>query len=83
MSSTPTDPQQLHAEIAETRADLGATVQALAARTDLKTRAKTALADTTSRARRQPANPKARAALAAGAAILAVGVVMLVRRRRP
>ncbi|SCG72477.1 DUF3618 domain-containing protein [Micromonospora humi] len=40
--STPSDPQQLRAEIAQTRAALGDTVEALAAKTDVKARAKVA-----------------------------------------
>jgi LPXTG-motif cell wall-anchored protein len=38
--ATPTDPEQLRSEIDRTRADLGDTVQALAAKTDVKARAK-------------------------------------------
>lgn len=42
---TPTDPEQLRAEIDQTRAELGDTVQALAAKTDVKARAKQAAGD--------------------------------------
>jgi len=40
MSTPPTDPEALRAEIAQTRADLGDTVEALAAKTDVKARAR-------------------------------------------
>jgi hypothetical protein len=49
--STAPDPQQLRAEIEQTRADLGETVQALAAKTDVKARAKGAAADAAGRAK--------------------------------
>jgi len=49
--STAQDPQQLRAEIEQTRADLGETVEALAAKTDVKARAKEAAADATERAK--------------------------------
>ena len=39
---TPTDPAALRAQIADTRADLGDTVEALAAKTDVKARAQEA-----------------------------------------
>ncbi|MEV0006437.1 DUF3618 domain-containing protein [Micromonospora sp. NPDC050980] len=45
-TSPPADPRQIRAEIEQTRADLGATVEALAAKTDLKARAKHSLDDT-------------------------------------
>lgn len=41
--ATPTDPQELREEIARLRADLGATIEALAAKTDVKARAKGAV----------------------------------------
>ena len=40
MSSTPTDPDELRAEIAVTREELGETAAALAAKTDLTARLK-------------------------------------------
>jgi Protein of unknown function (DUF3618) len=52
-SETPTDPQELRAEIEQTRAELGETVQELAAKTDVKTRAKQALGDATGRVQRK------------------------------
>ena len=41
----PSDPQALRAEIDQTRADLGETVEALAAKTDVKARAKHAASE--------------------------------------
>jgi hypothetical protein len=64
-SDTPTDPQQLRAEIEQTRAELGETVQELAAKTDLKARAKQALGDAAGRARRNLAGVKDQAGEAA------------------
>jgi Protein of unknown function (DUF3618) len=43
----PSDPQALRAEIDQTRADLGETVEALAAKTDVKARAKQAASEAT------------------------------------
>ena len=45
MTETPTDPAELRAEIAATRADLGQTIEALSAKTDVKARAKGAASD--------------------------------------
>ena len=47
----PGQPEQLREEIEQTRAELGGTVEALAAKTDVKTRARRALSDTTERTR--------------------------------
>jgi Protein of unknown function (DUF3618) len=66
-STTPTDPEKLRAEIAETRAELGATVQELAAKTDVKARAKNAVDDTTARMREKLSGVKDQAGQAAGA----------------
>jgi hypothetical protein len=67
-ADTPADPQQLRAEIERTRADLGETVQELAAKADVKARAKQAVGDTTDRARQKLAGVKDQAAQAAGTA---------------
>ncbi|MBU8855815.1 MULTISPECIES: DUF3618 domain-containing protein [unclassified Micromonospora] len=89
--STPTDPQQLRAEIAQTRAALGDTVEALAARTDVKARAKAGVEDAAAQAREKVTTAAGRIEGAAGAvplavvgaaAVLAVLVALLVRRRR-
>jgi ABC-type transporter Mla subunit MlaD len=46
-SPTPTDPDALRAEIVQTRTDLGNTVEALAAKMDVKARTKDAVTDLT------------------------------------
>lgn len=63
---TPTDPQELRDEIEQTRAELGRTVQELAAKTDVKTRARQAVGDATGRAREKVAGVKDQAAQTAG-----------------
>jgi len=80
--------QELRAEIAQTRAELGQTVEALAAKADVKARAKEAarrqvsvLRDKASEAGRNPAVRRS-AAPAAAAAALATGIVLVVRGRR-
>jgi hypothetical protein len=64
--SPPADPDQLREEIAQTRADLGETAAALAAKADVKARAKdaaaSAKADVTARAKEAAATAKHRAA---------------------
>jgi hypothetical protein len=52
-SDSPTDPQELRAEIEQTRAELSETVQELAAKTNVKLRAKQALGDAAGRGRRK------------------------------
>jgi uncharacterized protein YjbJ (UPF0337 family) len=66
-SDTPTDPQQLRAEIEQKRAELGQTVQDLAAKADVKARAKQAVGDATGRARQKLTGVTDHAAQAAGA----------------
>ncbi|MCY1143771.1 DUF3618 domain-containing protein [Actinoplanes sp. Pm04-4] len=63
---TPIDPQQLRAEIEQTRADLGDTVEQLAAKADVKARAKQAVGDATDTAREKLAGLKDQAAQTAG-----------------
>ncbi len=63
---TPTDPQELRAEIEQTRAQLGQTVQDLAAKADVKSRAKQAVGDATGRARQKLAGVTDQATQAAG-----------------
>lgn len=65
-SDTPTDPQELRGEIAQTRADLGDTVEALAAKTDVKARAKHAAGEAAGQAKQKLADATDRAAQAAG-----------------
>jgi len=65
-SDSPTDPRRLRSEIDETRAELGETVQALAARTDVKARARHAVGGATDQAKQKLAAASDRAAQAAG-----------------
>ena len=65
-SSAPSDPRQLRAEIERTRAELGDTVQQLAAKADVKARAKQAIGDATGQVKQQFADVKGQAAQAAG-----------------
>jgi hypothetical protein len=70
----PRDPAVIREEILETREELGEAVEALAAKTDVKARAREKLDDAKTRARERPA-----------AALAVVGVVLLavvVARRR-
>jgi hypothetical protein len=78
----PTDPDQLRGEIAETREELGETVEALAAKTDVKAQArekqeqaKAKVGETVEQAKRDPKIP-----IAAGAIALLL-IVLLVRKR--
>ncbi|MEU7908233.1 DUF3618 domain-containing protein [Actinoplanes sp. NPDC049118] len=82
------DVAALREDIRQTRADLGETVQALAAKADVKARAKEQVEQTKQRARAQvhDASEKVRrnpvpfaAALVAGAAL--VGIILIVRGR--
>ena len=98
MTDTPTDPAELRAEIAATRADLGQTIEALSAKTDVKARAKGAASDAVEQTKEKvhavrdsvtdvdlPAAVRKSTFPAAVIAIAAaiVGVVLhLVRRRR-
>ena len=63
------DKDQLQAEIEQTRADLGETVQELAAKTDVKRRAKRTAADLSERAKQTATEVGAKAADAAGTAV--------------
>jgi len=64
-ADTPTDPQQLRAEIERTRTELGETVQELAAKTDVKGRAKQAIGDAAGRTQRKLSGVKDQAGQAA------------------
>jgi hypothetical protein len=66
-SDIPAGPQELRNEIAATRADLGETVEALAARTNVKARARHAVGDAADQAKQKVAAASGRAAQAAGA----------------
>jgi len=61
-SQTPTEPEQLRAEIEQTRTELGQTVQELTAKADVKTRAKQALGNASGRARQKLAGVQNRTA---------------------
>jgi hypothetical protein len=92
------DAEALRAEIARTRAELGETVQALAAKADVKARVKESAAQTRLRVRQQAAHTTAQlrgqarvqarraplplAAVAAGAVAVVVAVLVLRGRRR-
>jgi len=86
----PTDPQELRAEIQRTRAELGQTIEALAAKTDVKARAKGAVADAADSARARAEVVRARVrqrpapvvAFAAGAISAFIVIVYLARRYR-
>ncbi len=65
-SPTPTDPELLRAEIAQKRAELGETVQQLAAKADVKARAKQAVGDATGKAKQKLTGVKDQAVQAAG-----------------
>lgn len=67
-NTTPTDPEQLREEIAQTRAELGETAAALAAKADVKARTKDAAADARARAAQAATDARARAAQAAAEA---------------
>ncbi|GAA2584848.1 hypothetical protein GCM10010399_13630 [Dactylosporangium fulvum] len=78
-----TDPEQLRAEIARTRAALGETVAALVAKTDVKARTKAAAGQAVDRARRRIGTAGAATAMVAVGLAAAAGlVVVLVRRGR-
>ncbi|MFC7533257.1 DUF3618 domain-containing protein [Actinoplanes sp. GCM10030250] len=86
MSESPSDPRQLRDEIEQTRADLGTTVEALAAKTDVKTRAKRRVATVKQQVadagQRPEVRQAAQPAVIAVAALVLIGVVILVVRRR-
>ena len=63
------DKQQLQAEIEQTRAELSETVQELAAKTNVKVRAKQTAAELSGRAKQAAAEAGAKAADAAGTAV--------------
>jgi hypothetical protein len=87
---TPTDPQELRAEIRRTRAELGQTIEALAAKTDVKARAKDAVADVTDSAKARAQVMRARVtqrpapviAIVAGLLTAVAVTVYLARRYR-
>jgi ElaB/YqjD/DUF883 family membrane-anchored ribosome-binding protein len=70
------DTEQLRREIERTRADLGATVEALSHKADVKAHARAKAEQAKSRAQDNPAVP-----LAAGIGV-AIAALWLIRRRR-
>lgn len=74
------DTEALRAEIKQTRADLGETVQALAAKADVKARVRQSVAHTGERARENRAQLVAAATAVTGA--LAAIIVLMVMRKR-
>jgi ElaB/YqjD/DUF883 family membrane-anchored ribosome-binding protein len=71
------DTEQLRREIERTRAELGATVEALSHKTDVKAQARAKAEQAKSQARDNPAVP-----LAAGIGVAIVALWMIRRRRR-
>ncbi|MBA3583872.1 MAG: DUF3618 domain-containing protein [Gemmatimonadetes bacterium] len=84
----PTDPDQLRGEIAEAREELGETVEALAAKADVKSQAKQKVEEQKARAQakfdevteRVKEKPAPVAAVAGG--VVALLLLALLRRRR-
>lgn len=79
-----TDVEVLREEIRRTRADLGETVQALAAKADVRARLRQSAAGTADRVRNTMRDPRRTIpwiALAAGTAVLVVLIVTRGRRR--
>lgn len=74
------DTEALRAEIRQTRAELGETVQALAAKADVKARVRHSVAHTTERARENRTQLAAVATAVTG--VLAAVVVLMVVRKR-
>lgn len=75
------DTEALRAEIRQTRADLGETVQALAAKADVKARVRRSASQSVERARANPV-PLAMVAAGAAAALTAIVLLMVTRGRR-
>ncbi|BCB74180.1 hypothetical protein GCM10022251_10220 [Phytohabitans flavus] len=74
------DTEALRAEIRQTRAELGETVQALAAKADVKARVRRSAAHTAERARENRVQLAAAATAVTG--VLAAIVVLMVLRKR-
>ncbi|WP_433202892.1 DUF3618 domain-containing protein [Dactylosporangium sp. CS-047395] len=74
------DPEALRAEIVRTRAALGETVEALAAKADVKARAKAATDRTVHRAAAGLHERRTQLVLAAGATLLVGAVIALIVR---
>ncbi|WP_433087981.1 DUF3618 domain-containing protein [Dactylosporangium sp. CA-052675] len=78
------DPEALRAEIVRTRAALGETLEALAAKTDVKARARAAADRTVHRTVARLSARRTRLVLAAGATMVVGAIVAIaLRGRRP
>lgn len=81
-----TSPEELRAQVERTRHELGETVGELAAKADVKAAARQKVAEVRSRARRladdRGADPRTYAVAAAALAVLAVSVLLQIRRHR-
>ena len=74
------DPDTIRQEIAETREELGGAVEELAAKTDVKARAREKLNELRRAAAQLPNRARERPAVAAAVAATAIALVVLVRR---
>ncbi|GIF17554.1 hypothetical protein BJ973_009481 [Actinoplanes tereljensis] len=86
MSETAKEPKpsidELRAEIKQTRADLGETVQALAAKADVKARAKDQVEVAKVRAREAVATSPVPLPLVLAGLVAVVGIILVVRGRK-
>lgn len=86
MSETAKEPKptvdELRAEIKQTRADLGETVQALAAKADVKARAKDQVEIAKVRAREAVATSPVPLPLVLAGLVAVVGIILVVRGRK-
>jgi transposase-like protein len=71
---------EIRAEIEQTRQELGETVEALAAKTDVKAHAKAKVDEATERAKTLTGDPKVR--LAGAVAVVVLVAVLIARRAR-
>jgi DNA-binding XRE family transcriptional regulator len=74
--------EELRAEIKQTRAELGETVQALAAKADVKARARDQVEVAKQRARETVAASPVPVALVVAGIVAAVGIILVIRGRR-
>ena len=74
--------EELRAEIKQTRADLGETVQALAAKADVKTRAKEQVEVARERALETVRTNQVPIAIVVAGAMAVVGIILVLRGRR-
>jgi chromosome segregation ATPase len=72
----PRGPEEIREEIEQTREELGETVEALAAKTDVKAQARSRIEELKRRARAVTANPAAMKKVGAVAVVVVLGVVI-------